>query len=1101
MGLDEAMSGRGRLFLISGEPGIGKSHLAEMAAARARDRGARVLVGRGWEAGGAPAFWPWVQPLRAHLRDVGREVIRAQMGAGADDIAQLLPELQELFPDLTPPVSADPETARFSLFDATASFLRNIADDQPLLLVLDDLHAADTPSLLLLQFVAGLIADARIMIICAYRDSEFGAAHPLRSAEAELVRQTVTTRVQLDGLAVTEVGRLMEEVTGSCASEAVVEAIHAKTEGNPLFVGEMVRLLAAEGALLHGEEAVSSKLLVPRTVRDVILRRLSSLSDECNRILTLASLFGREFDLDALERVGGISREVLLDVLDEAVAARVISNPPGASGWLRFSHVLVRDALYEELPARRKLQLHRQVAEALEELHASNPDQHLAELALHFFEAAAGGGVDKAIDYAHRAAERAVGLLAYEEATRLFDLALVALELKRPVDEGMHCELLLGFGDAHAKAGNEPAAKAAFLDAASIAERLHSPEALGRAALGYGGRFVWTRAGSDKQIISLLEQALTALGQGDSSLRARVSARLAGALRDQPLREPRQSLSRDAVEMARRIADPSALAYALDGRCAALLWPENPHERITIADELVNVAYSTLDREKVVQGRMYRVMALLELGDITAVKAELDAMDIVATELRQRPQLWLVTVTRATLTLFEGRFVEAEQLVDQALTLGERAQRSDAVLSHRVQLFTLKRERGGLGDLEGILRRSIDEYPARPMFRCMLALLFAEDGREDAARPIVEELARNDFAAIPSTNEWLFSMGFLADVAGILSDDAIARSIYELLLPYGAHNAATADYISTGSVSRLLGVVAAAGSRWEQASRHFEDALEMNQQMGARPWVARTRYDYARMLLARDGPGDQERAARLLDHVIKASRQLGMDPLEKRAVTLLQGASASGESIRGFGSEPTLAASPTVFRKEGDHWAVAYDKDAFRLRDLKGLHYIARLLKEPGREFHVLDLVAAGSGGHPVRTAQEVDPGPSGLGDAGAILDPQAKAAYRRRLLELDSEIDEARAFGDDERAAHAQQERDLLVQELTRAVGLGGRDRRASSASERARASVTRAIRNALSRIHAQSPSLGRHLDHSLKTGTFCVYAPDPRAPIDWRL
>lgn len=1096
-GLDQSLSGRGRIFLISGEPGIGKSRLAEEVAAEARDRGARVLVGRSWEAGGAPAYWPWVQPFRTYLRKVDPEVFRAQMGSGAEDIAQMLPELRELFPDLPPAASTDPETARFRLFDATASFLKNIADEQPLVLVIDDLHAADTPSLVLLQFIAALIADAAIVIICAYRDTALRSGHPLRTAIAELGRQPVTARLQLTGLGVTEVGRFMEEMIGSSSSPAAVEAIHAQTEGNPLFVNETVRLLAAGGSLSQDEKSVTSRLIVPRGVREAIVRRLSGLSEGCNEILTLASVCGREFDLDVLEHLAGVTRGSLLDLLNEAIDARVITDLPDSLGRQRFSHALVRDALYEELPAPRRVAIHRQVAETLAALHAANSEPHLAEVALHYFRAAPAGEVEAAVAYARRAAERALGLLAYEEAARLFDMGLQALELKKPIDEQTRCKLLLGLGDAHAKAGDEPASKEAFVEAAGIAERIHSPEDLAAAALGYGGRFVWNRAGSDTQVISLLERALDELGDRDSSLRVRLLARLAGASRDQAAREPRQSLSREAVEVARRIADLSALAYALDGRYAALMWPENPDERIKIADELVEVAYGVQDREKVVQGRMYRVIALLELGDITAVKGELDVMDLLAAELRQGPQLWLVTVTRATLALFEGRFDDAEQLIERALTLGERSQRSDAVLSHRIQSFTLRRERGALADMEGIIRRSIDEYPARPMFRCMLAFLYAEEGREDSARRILDELAHDDFAALPRSNEWLFSMGFLADVVGIIGDRPLARAMFEMLLPYARYNQATADYISTGSVSRSLAILATADLRWEEAARHFEDALEANQAMGAAPWIARTLLGYSQMFLRRAGPGDDERATERLTEGIELSRRLGMTPLLELATERL--GTLPGRS----GAEPTRAgtsrAGPYVFRSEGDYWAISYDKDSFRLKDLKGLHYIARLLGEPGREFHVLDLVVGDRG--PDAPSVDSELHHFGLGDAGAMLDPQAKAAYRRRLKELDSEMEEARAAGDHELAARAQTEHDLLVQELSRAVGLGGRDRRASSASERARASVSRAIRNALSRIRTQSPSLGSHFDHSLRLGTFCVYAPDPRTSIDWRL
>lgn len=1101
VGLEEALAGRGRLFLLAGEPGIGKSRLADELAIKAKEIGARVDWGRCWEAGGAPAYWPWVQLLRSYLRNTDPESLSSQMGPGAADIAQMLPEVEQLLPDLSPPPAVDPEAARFRLFDATATFLGNAARAQPRVLVLDDFHVADTPSLLLLQFLAGQLADTRILVVVTYRDTELSRDHPLAAALAELVRHQVTSRLQLAGLREADVRQLIKLTTGQTPPDSVVSEVHRETEGNPLFVGEVVRLLAAEGNLDRPEEVTSRRLGIPQGVREVIARRLSQLSEDHSNVLALAAVFGREFDLDALKRVAERSGDELLQILDDPAVARVFTDVPGVPGRLRFSHALVRDALYDELPPTRRLRLHRQSGEALEALYANDPESHLAELAHHFFEAAPTGVIGKAVDYARRAADRAVRLLAYEEAVRLYRMALQALDPVEPSDERTHCQLLLGLGDAQAKAGDEPGSKGSFLAAAEIARRLGDAENLAQAALGYAGRFVWARAGKDRHIVPLLEEALAALGVKDSPLRVRMMARLAGALRDQLPREPRGSLSAEAVEMARRIGDPATLAYALDGRCAVLLWPENPEERVALTTELVRVADGVGNLEKVVQGHYYRLMAFLELGDLHAVNSELDVIEGLAKELKQRPQLWLVDVTRATLALFKGRLEDAEQLIPKALAIGEQAQRSDAVLSYRVQSFTLARHRGKLDEVEPLIRQSVDEYSARPMFRCMLALLVAELGRTDEAQLALGSLAADDFASLPPTNEWIFSMSMLAEVAELVGDAERARTMYSLLLQYAAYNGSTADYISTGAVSRYLGLLASTMGRPDVADRHFDDALKMNERMGAAPWVAHTRFDHARMLLTRDLPGDRERAGELVAAALESCRELGMVVLEKRTSLLLEEAVGAAAYVQTETEGGPHAAHPSMFRRDGEYWTVAFEGEAFRLRDLKGLRYVARLLAEPGREFHVLDLVATESRPDAMERGAEPTLESSGLGDAGAVLDPQAKAAYRSRLAELEEEIDEARRFGDAERAARADEEREFIAREIARAVGLGGRDRRAASSSERARVSVTRAIRAALARVREHSPALGRHLDRTIRTGTFCSYAPDPRARIDWRL
>jgi len=887
-GLEDAFVGRGHLFLVSGEPGIGKSRLADEVANEARERGAQVLIGRCWEAGGAPAYWPWVQPVRAYLAACDRERLRLELGSGASDLAQIIPELIEFFPDLPSPPALDPEAARFRLFDATALFLKRAAKSQPLVLLLDDLHAADAPSLLLLQFVAAELAEAHILILGAFRDIGPTLEDPLSSALAELTRQAATRLLPLEGLKEREVASFIELSEGVEPTQDVVAAVHRQTEGNPLFVGEVVGLLAYEGRLTDFSGEEPSPLRIPATVRAVIGRRLRHFSESCRAVLSTASVLGRDVDLDALAVVSGLAKDQVLDVLDEAVTARALIDVPGvaATDRLRFSHALIRDALYEELSPARRVTLHRHVGDALERLYAHDPEPHLAELAHHFSAAAAGGETEKAIDYARRAGERAARLLAFEEAVRLFHVALRILESMVAPNEETRGELLLALGDAHARAGDEPKAKETFLRAADVARDAGDAEQLARAALGYGGRFVWARAGTDKHVVPLLESALTALGEDDSPLRVKLLARLAGALRDQHDHEPRAALSREALEMARRIGDPSTLAYALQGRCMAIFWPENPEERIAIASELLRLAESIADREQAAAARYYRMMFQLELGDMPAVRAGLDEYALLAEELRQPAQLWLLVATRATLALFEGRFEAGEALVEEALELGRHAQGADAVLSHRIHVFTLRSQQGRLEGLEEILTRSAEEYPARPMFRCMLARLYADLAREADAQRFFDELAADEFAALPLTNEWLFSLGFLTDVAEHLGDAARARTLYSLLSPHAARNACTTDYISTGSVSRPLGILASTLSRWRDAERHFEDALEANARMGARPWVAHTQHEYARMLLGRDEPGDRERASRLLASCLGTFRELGMEIFAERASRL-----------------------------------------------------------------------------------------------------------------------------------------------------------------------------------------------------------------------
>jgi DNA-binding SARP family transcriptional activator/tetratricopeptide (TPR) repeat protein len=866
-GLDETLSGHGGLYVIAGEPGIGKSRLADELAARARESGAVTLFGRAWEAGGAPAYWPWVQAIRSYLRDRDPTTVREQLGAGAAHVAQMLPELRELLPDVGEPPSLDPEGARFSLFEATASFLREAGEAQPLVLVLDDLHAADVPSLLLLRFLAQQPAEMRVMVLAIHRDPELAPDHPLAARLTELTRNA-TQSLRLRGLPEADVTRFIAASQELEPSAGLAAAIHRKTEGNPLFVGEVLRLLAAEG-----------RLEIPASVREVIARRLRHLSDDCKRVLTLASVLGREFELDALVRVSERELDEVLELLDEAIAAGVVGEVPGSHGRLRLAHVLIRDTLYDELPAIERLRLHAQVGEALEGLYANDLDPHLTELAHHFDAALPAGDAAKATEYARRAGDRAARLLAYEEAGRLYAIAIEIVETHGAGDPIEQSELLLRLGDVQARAGDVVPAKETFLRAAEIAREAAMAKQLARAALGYGGRFVWSRAWGDTKLVPLLEEALAALPEEDSDLHVRLLTRLAaGPYRDTLSPESREVMSQAAVDMARRLGRPAALAYALDGRYGANWGPDVLVNRLAISNELIAVARAAGDAERAYAGYDSRYIALLEFGDLPAAHQAHEAGAELANQLRQPAQLWDSSVRRAQLALFEGRFEEAEGAIREGLEIGLPVQSANAQLAFDLQLYGLRREQGRLAEVVDVVEQAVDAYPAYPVWRYVLLDVFTELGlKEKAHRALAASAAKNYPKYLEM--QWLYAMSVLPEVCRYLEDAEAAADVYERLRPYPWRNAVLPRELCRGSVSRGLGICAATMFRWDAAARHFEDALAMNTEMGARPWLAHTQYDYALMLLARGEPGDRVRAEELLTWATTIGQELGMTAL------------------------------------------------------------------------------------------------------------------------------------------------------------------------------------------------------------------------------
>jgi DNA-binding SARP family transcriptional activator len=868
--LEDAFAGGGRLVFVAGEPGIGKSRLAEELSAHARSRDALVLVGRCWEAGGAPAYWPWVQSLRVYARSVDPVELRERLGVGASDLVPLLPELRSLFPDLEEPDAPDSEGARFRLFEAVAGLLKSVARDRPVVLILDDLHASDASSLLMLRFVVREIREGRVLILCLFRDVDPTLRDPLVAALADVLREPHARQVALQGLTVEDVARYIELTAETPPEPELAARIHAETEGNPLFLGEVVRLLDAE-LRLGGAGARAS---IPPGVRAVIGQRVRRLSEPCRALLAPAAVLGREFGIDALARLGGLPRGEVLRVLDEAMLERVVGEAPLSPGRLRFGHALIRDTLYDELTLAQRLDWHLRAGEALEAVYASDREPHLAELALHFHAAVPAGGVAKAVDYARRAGDRAVGQLAYEEAVRLFDMALTLVE-----DEAGRVELLLLLGDAQARAGDTPASKQTFRAAAELADRHGLSEALARAALGYGGRITWSVSRDDESLALLLERALAGLDVTDTPLRARLLARLAGGpLRDSTFApERRRRLSAEALEMARRIGEPSTLAYALAGYISSSHSPEFTPEQVTRATELVAVAIEAGELELAVEGYEHRAEARLELGDMTGAKADLEEMAKLAARLRQPSQDWFVTELRAHQALLEGRLVEAERLIAEALDLGQKAESWSAAVSFGLQMYMLRSHQGRIAEIEHDVRRSVTDYPTYPIWRCVLTNMTAKLGGGSEASELLDGLADDGFSAIPFNEMWMGSMNFLAEAAALLDHRAGADALYALLLPYADRVAVATPEMSAGAVARALGLLAATLGRLDEAEGHFDHAIALNDGIGARPWSAYAREDYARVLLDGGGAARATRAEELLLQAERTFRELGMD--------------------------------------------------------------------------------------------------------------------------------------------------------------------------------------------------------------------------------
>ena len=1086
--LSDARAGRGRLVLLVGEPGIGKTRMAEEVATRAATSGDRVLWGRCAEQEGAPAYWPWVQALRTWAEHVDDETLRADLGPGAADVTRLLPSLRGRITEPATSEALELAESRFRVLDGVSGWLRRMSTRAPVVVVLDALHWADDDSLALLRFVAGEVRTARVLLVATCTEEALRGKKSLGDVAA------AGEVIMMQGLDRSAIETILGAMLPTAPSSAVVDQLLRATGGNPFFLSEVLRSLPAEGALESA--AFATDLRVPDQVREAVRRHFRPLSPEDRRLLDVAAVLGTEFDLQTWQRVCEVTPEHLLERLAVATAAGVLIEVPDVLGRLRFRHALMRETIYADIgPADRAL-LHRRVALVLEAVHAGALDPPYAELAHHFFHAAPLGEAPTAVEYALRAGERATALGASTETVQHYERALAALSFMSP-DGPLERRVLLALANAQWGAADFPGAQRTFVRAARTARTRRDGEALAQAAVALS-RVSLEMGAINTPLVTFLEEALELLPPADGILRAEVLSRLARALFFSSDTARRDAISDEAVAMARRVGDRRTLLAALVTRHVILWRPETPLEdRLALAQEIERLSGSKVDAFTL-EGQAWRILDLLELGRIAEADREID-LYFGRCEQGPVPNRWLAMVIRATRALMIGRLDRGLALAAQALSLRQEGLPSLPAQFYAAQLFMPFRELGRLDELEEPYAAFARAAPALPVWRVLIALVRAEGGREAGARHWLDQLAGHDFADLPRDGNFIATVCQLAELVAMLRDAPRARLLAPLLAPFAERHAVIAlSAGSLGAVARFCGLLAETCGELDAAIAHYEHALAANARFGARVWLTRTQIDCARALCARDRAGDRERAGGLLDAAASTATELGLLRLGAQAAALRAGAGSDGAA-----AEATPATSSAAeLRHEGEYWTIAHAGTSFRLRDAKGLAYLAMLVRHPNREFHVLDLT--GVTGDPdtaggAAQAREADLAVDS-GDAGEVLDAQARSAYRRRLEDLREELAEAQAFNDRFRAGRLQEEMEAIAGELARGMGLGGRARKAASQAERARLNVTRAIGTAVKKIAARDAALGRYLEASVHTGIFCSYAPLPGAPVVWK-
>ena len=918
--LDQSIRGQGALVMIGGEPGVGKTRLADELLLEARQRGALAWSGRCYEMEGAPPYIAFVEILESAARVIPPPALRETLGDSAPEVAKLLPELRRLFPDMPPPLELPPEQERHYLLNSVREFLARAARAQPLLLVLDDLHWADDATLLLLQHIAQQLREVPVLILGTYRDVELDVGRPLARALEGLLRQRLAHRIGLRRLPQDGVAAMLRALSGQVPPAPLVQAVYAETEGNPFFVEEVFEHLAEEGKLFDAQgrwraDLRVGELEVPEGVRLVIGRRLERVCEECRRVLTAAAVIGRGFSFELLDALGEVQTDALLDAIDEAERAHLITAASdGPQARFTFAHELIRQTLVSGLSLPRRQRLHLRVAEAIERVYLPAGrdggralEEHAADLAYHLNQAGAAADPEKTVRYLTLAGDQALAAAAFEDALRHYENAL---SLQPAEDRRARADLLFRRGLALRSLGRWEEALTDWREALDTYEKLGDAQALARVCNGLGALLAYAARWDEG--LEVARRGLGALGQQASVARCRLLM-IEGVLLyhcgDYDAAQP--PLDR-ALAMGQELGDERLLGYVLSARANMNVWYLRPRE---------------------------------------AVDAGLRAAEL----LRSAGDLWVLadTVYGTQYALgFLGRFDEAARIAEEAEPLAERLGHLQALLAvRRGSGFNDLSLTGDIGRFEEFARADLElcrsaSMPWASQSYTYLGLAHFWRGRWDQALESFQEAARLEPPGVLAGDAWaglFLCQGYMGDkdaalaaleerreglprpgrantlgawemlfaaveVLAVLGEREEAAKLYPLVLE--AVNSSTLVGLRPGLFQSLAGMAAACGGQWDKAEDHYRTALRQAHELPVVIEQPEVRRWYARMLIDRArsehpepacpsgrrvegrpsrSPGaDLEKARQLLTEAIAMYRELGMPKHQQMAKALLR---------------------------------------------------------------------------------------------------------------------------------------------------------------------------------------------------------------------
>jgi DNA-binding CsgD family transcriptional regulator len=877
--LDDASAGRGQIVMLSGEPGIGKTRLAQELIPAATARSSIVLRGLCRQQRGAPPYWPWLQGIRAYIESTETDQLREDLGTGAAEISDILPELSSKLEGLEKPSALNQDQARFRLFFSIATFLKNISRRQPLVIVLDDLHWADESSLLLLEFLGQEIPASALMVVGTFRDVEVTATHPLTQTLGSLVREPSFQLVQLEGFTNQEVGDFVESRAGTAVANATVESLHQRTGDNPLFIGEVVRAVG-QAEIMGSQDWVAG---IPEALRGAISRRINLLSSASSLILRNASVIGLDFDLTLLKAVTTeYTEQEFFSRLDEVLGMRIVELLSDEHAGCRFGHALVQQAVYEEIPPMQRAQVHAVVAQALEGLHQHNLVGHAGELAHHFSEAEALLGTEKIVRYSLMAGKSALEAYGYEDAIAHFRKGLAARDIPSSGTEAAPNEeapaLLFGLARSQGAIGVGSQIEEAFL---ALSRAFEYYERNGNVDLAVAAaEFPLTPpTGRVRGVEGLLARAIS-LVPPDSHEAGRLLSRYGGILGlANADYEGAQKALGDATAIARREHDVhlevQTLAYSADVSGNHLRWPESAENGL----QAIGLATGNENSYSEVLPRWWTMVSLMHLGNLEGARVHAPVLREV-TDRRSTPRFlsWLSAVPIAFLSCVEGHWEAGREYTDRGLALSPS---TPQLVGMRT---LLEFETGKFDQGEIYLDRLIGAQPltsSNNFTTGRTAMAIAAVARITGDAKHLEFAESVFLAQYVTPTLTMYARSALAMVAVHRGDASAAEEHYSLL----QDQRGTMLWTVT-TVDPLLGLLSRTMRSYDQALEHFEAAREYCLTAGYRPELAWTSCDYAESLLDHNSAGEHAKAMSLLDESLEISNDLGIRPLAERVHTL-----------------------------------------------------------------------------------------------------------------------------------------------------------------------------------------------------------------------